>query len=37
MPNEESVLLLTGKTAMDKKFYLRPMPRIDLDRDLFPD
>ena len=28
MPNEESVLLLMGKTAMDKKSYLRPVPRI---------
>ena len=37
MPNEESVLLLMGKTAMDKKSYLRPVPRIDLDRDLFPE
>ena len=36
MPNEESVLLL-GKTAMDKKSYLRPVPRIDQDRELFPD
>ena len=35
MPSEESVLLLMGKTAMDKKSYLRPVPRIDLDRDLF--
>ena len=26
MPNEESVLLLMGKTAMDKKSYLRPVP-----------
>ena len=37
MPSEESVLLLMGKTAMDKKSYLRPVPRIDLDRDLFPE
>ena len=37
MPNEESVLLLMGKTAMDKKSYLRPVPRIDLDRVLFPE
>ncbi len=28
MPNEESVLLLMGKTAMDKKSYLRPVPRL---------
>ncbi len=37
MPNEESVILLMGKTAMDKKSYLRQVPRIDLDRTLFPD
>ena len=37
MPNEESVILLMGKTAMDKKSYLRQVPRIDLDKDLFPD
>lgn len=35
--NEESVILLMGKTAMDKKSYLRQVPRIDLDKDLFPD
>ena len=37
MPNEESVLPLMGKTAMDKKSYLRQVPRIDLDKTLFPD
>ena len=37
MPNEESVILLMGKTAMDKKSYLRQVPRIDLDKVLFPD
>ena len=37
MPNEESVILLMGKTAMDKKSYLRQVQRIDLDRALFPD
>ncbi len=36
MPNEESALLLMGKTAMDKKSYLRQVPRIDLDATLFP-
>ena len=36
MPNEESVLLLMGKTVMDKESYLTPVPRIDLDRELFP-
>lgn len=35
MPNEESVLLLKGKTAMDKT-YLRQVPRIDMDETLFP-
>ena len=37
MPNEESVILLMGKTAMDKKSYLGQVPGIDLDRNLFPD
>lgn len=37
MPNEESVLLLMGKTAIDKKSYLRQMPRINLDNTLSPD
>ena len=37
IPNEESVILLIGKTAMDKKSYLKQVPRIDLDRTLFPD
>ena len=36
MSNEESVLLLTGKTAMDKKSYRRQVPRIDADGTLFP-
>lgn len=36
MPNEDSVLLLMGKTAMDKKSYLRQVPRIDSDTTLFP-
>ncbi len=36
MPNEESVILLMGKTAMDKKSYPRQVPRIDLDKELFP-
>ena len=36
MPNEESVLLLMGKTAMDKKSYTRQVPRIDMDATLFP-
>ena len=37
MPNKESVILLMGKTAMNKKSYLRQIPRIDLDKNLFPD
>ena len=37
LPAEEPVLLLMGKTAMDKKSYLRPVPRIDLDQELFPE
>ena len=36
MPNEESVLLLMGKTAMDKKSYRRQVPRTDADGTLFP-
>ena len=37
MPNEESVILLMGKIVMDKKPYQRQVPRIDPDKDLFPD
>ena len=33
----ESVILLMGKKAMDKKSYLRQVPRINLDKTLFPD
>ena len=33
--NEESVILLMGKTAMDKKSYPRQVPRIDLDKEVF--
>jgi len=36
MPNEESVLVLMGKTAMDKSCYQRCLPRIDMDQKLFP-
>lgn len=36
MPNVESVLLLMGKTTMDKKSYLRQGPMIYLDVTLFP-
>ena len=37
MPNKESSILLMGKTAMDEKSYLRQVPRINLDRNMFPD
>ena len=37
MPNDESVLTLMGKTAMDKNNYGRQLPRIDMDKTLFPD
>ena len=37
MPNDESVLTLMGKTAMDKDSYGRQLPRIDCDKTLFPD
>ena len=37
MPNEESVILLMGKTAMDKRSYSRVLPGIDADKRLFPD
>ena len=37
MPNEESVIVLMAKTAMDKTAYLRELPGIDRDKKLFPD
>jgi transposase-like protein len=37
MPNEESVIVLMAKTAMDKTAYHRALPGIDMDKDLFPD
>ena len=37
MPDDESVLTLMGKTAMDKNGYGRQLPRIDYDKTLFPD
>lgn len=37
MPNCESVLTLMGRTAMDKSSYGRQLPRIDMDKTLFPD
>ena len=37
MPNEESVIVLMSKTAMDKAAYYRALPGMDLDRKLFPE
>ena len=37
MPNEESVIVLMAKTAMDKTAYYRALPAIDTDVKLFPD
>lgn len=37
MPNEESVIVLMAKTAMDKTAYYRALPAIDMDEKLFPD
>lgn len=37
MPNEESVILLMGKAAMDKTSYRRQVSKIDLDKEMFPD
>ena len=37
MPSEESVIVLMGKTAMDKTAYRRELPAIDWDKKLFPD
>jgi transposase-like protein len=37
MPNEESVIVLMAKTAMDKSAYYRALPAIDIDKKLFPD
>lgn len=36
MPGEQSVITLIGKVAMDKKAYHRKIPRIQLDKKLFP-
>jgi transposase-like protein len=36
MPNEDSVLVLMGKVAMDKSCYNRELPGIDRDQNLFP-
>jgi len=35
MPNEESVIVLMSKTAMDKRAYYRALPGIDSDKTLF--
>jgi transposase-like protein len=37
MPNEESVIVLMSKTAMDKRAYYRALPGIDMDEKLFPE
>lgn len=37
MPNEESVIVLMGRTAMDKKSYSRILPGILTDKTLFPE
>lgn len=37
MPDEDSVIVLMGKTAMDKESYMRIIPRIREDKTLFPD
>lgn len=37
MPNEESVILLMGKTPMDKQAYCKPVPGIGADKKLFPE
>ena len=36
MPDEDSVIVLMGKTAMDKESYARVIPRIREDETLFP-
>jgi transposase-like protein len=36
MPDEDSVIVLMGKTAMDKESYSRVIPRIREDKTLFP-
>ena len=36
MPGEKSVITLIGKVAMDKQAYHRKLPRIRLDKQLFP-
>ena len=36
IPDENSVIVLMGKTAMDKESYQRVIPRIREDATLFP-
>jgi len=36
MPDEGSIIVLMGKTAMDKESYNRVIPRIKEDKTLFP-
>ena len=36
MPDEVSVIVLMGKTAMDKESYRRVIPRMREERVLFP-
>ena len=37
MPNEDSVITLMGSVAMDHKAFDRILPRITMDKQLFPD
>jgi len=37
MPNEESVIVLMAKTAMDKTAYTRALPAIKSDTTLYPE
>jgi transposase-like protein len=37
MPNEESVMVLMAKTAMDKTSYCRALPKLDREKALFND
>ena len=36
MPNESSIIALMGHTAMGKESYHRVIPRIRVDKTLFP-
>ncbi|MGQ1890079.1 hypothetical protein ACT29H_06520 [Thermophagus sp. OGC60D27] len=36
MPDEESIIVLMAKTAMEKRAYFRQLPGIDRDKTLFP-